>query len=134
MGHDVHEIQSVYWVDLLCTMAVIKIIYIGISNRHIGRHQIQYLSATPIGTILFNLVVFPFKIIGVKFQSIHQEYDIYEFQETSSAQTAWQIDEGINAVQERIGNRIVSEIDIARLVNKHLRRAYPTKKTIPFGI
>ena len=130
MGHDVHEIQSVYWVDLLSTMAVIKIIYIGISNRHIGRHQIQYLSATPIGTILFNLVVFPFKIIGVKFQSIHQEYDIYEFQETSSAQTAWQIDEGINAVQERIGNRIVSEIDIARLVNKYLKRTYPKKKIL----
>ena len=120
--------ERVYWVDVLCVMAVIRLAFLRARDRDANSPGVRYIRSTPMGLRAFGLVALLWRGFGASLRTTKLEYDVYDFRLPSGDDSAWDIDREVDTVQERVSSKVVAALDVPSLVKSRLKRPYAANK------
>lgn len=122
------RLRRVYWVDVLCVMAVVRLVSLRARDSNSEAPTVRYLRATRMGLRAFGLVALVWRGFGASLRAAKLEYDVYDFRLPDGDDSAWDIDREVDTVQERVSNKVVAALDVPSLVETRLKRPYAANK------
>jgi len=121
-------IKTVYWLDELSILSSVKLIFIILININSKLNEVNYLSYTTKGKLVFFIGTKMLKIINIKTTSEFIDYDLYDLRNTNKEKSTFNIDLEIDLICKKITCKLINNIDLNMLNKNILRQNYSIKQ------
>ena len=121
-------IKTVYWLDELSVFSSVKLIFIILININFKLNEVNYLSYTTKGKLVFFIGTRMLKIINIKTTSEFIDYDLYDLRNTNKENSTFNIDLEIDLICKKITCKLINNIDLNMLNKNILRQNYSIKQ------
>ncbi|MBM03223.1 MAG: hypothetical protein CL766_00280 [Chloroflexi bacterium] len=119
--------KEVYWLDKLSIYSTIKLVLTLLINFNSKTNEINYLSYTNKGKLIFFISIKILKIINKKVVHKFVNYDFYNLRHANKEKSTFNMDLEVDLICKRITSKLINNIRIDNFNNTTLQQNYRTK-------